>query len=75
LVWWKNRPHEDHPTFLKAAALLSKERQNVRFVCIGVGEEAYAKELYQLTNDMGISEQVIWAGGRSDMPRYLMLLI
>jgi glycosyltransferase involved in cell wall biosynthesis len=61
-------PMKDHPTFLKAAALLSKERQNVRFVCIGVGEEAYAKELYQLTNDMGISEQVIWAGGRSDMP-------
>jgi glycosyltransferase involved in cell wall biosynthesis len=62
-------PMKDHPTFLKAAALLSEERQDVRFVCVGVGEETYAKELYQLTNKLGILEQVIWAGGRSDMPK------
>jgi glycosyltransferase involved in cell wall biosynthesis len=61
-------PMKDHPTFLKAVALLSKQRQDVRFVCVGVGEETYAKKLYQLTNNLGISEQVIWAGGRSDMP-------
>ena len=61
-------PMKDHPTFLKAVALLSRQRQDVRFVCVGVGEETYAKELYQLTNNLGISEQVIWAGGRSDMP-------
>jgi glycosyltransferase involved in cell wall biosynthesis len=61
-------PMKDHPTFLKAAALLSKERENVRFVCVGVGEENYVKELYQLTEDLDISEKTIWAGGRSDMP-------
>jgi glycosyltransferase involved in cell wall biosynthesis len=60
-------PMKDHHTFLKAAALLSKERQDVRFVCVGVGEENYTKELYQLTDDLGISEKIIWAGGRSDM--------
>jgi glycosyltransferase involved in cell wall biosynthesis len=62
-------PMKDHPTFLKAAALLSQEKQDVRFVCVGVGDETYAKVLYQLTNHLGISEQVIWAGGRSDMPK------
>jgi glycosyltransferase involved in cell wall biosynthesis len=61
-------PMKDHHTFLKAAALLSKEREDMRFVCVGVGEENYAKELYQLTDDLGISEKIIWAGGRSDMP-------
>jgi glycosyltransferase involved in cell wall biosynthesis len=61
-------PMKDHPTFLKAATLLSKEREDVRFVCVGVGEENYAKELYQLTDDLGIAEKIIWAGGRSDMP-------
>jgi glycosyltransferase involved in cell wall biosynthesis len=61
-------PMKDHPTFLKAAALLSKEMEDVHFVCVGVGEEKYAKELYQLTDDLGISEKIIWAGGRSDMP-------
>ena len=61
-------PMKDHPTFLQAAALLSKEREDVRFVCVGVGEENYAKELYQLADDLGISEKILWAGGRSDMP-------
>ncbi|MGB8690234.1 MAG: glycosyltransferase [Microcoleus sp.] len=61
-------PMKNHHTFLKAAALLSKEREEVRFVCVGVGEENYAKELHQLTDDLGISEKIIWAGGRSDMP-------
>ena len=61
-------PMKDHHTFLKAAALLSKEREEVCFICVGVGEENYAKELYQLTDDLGISEKIIWAGGRSDMP-------
>jgi glycosyltransferase involved in cell wall biosynthesis len=61
-------PMKDHPTFLKAAALLSKEMEDVHFVCVGVGEENYAKELYQLTDDLGISEKIIWASGRSDMP-------
>lgn len=59
---------KDHPTFVNAAALLSKEREDVHFVCVGVGEENYAKELYQLTDDLGIAEKIIWAGGRSDMP-------
>jgi glycosyltransferase involved in cell wall biosynthesis len=61
-------PMKDHPTFLKAVALLCKERKDVRFVCVGVGEENYAKELYQLTDELSIYEKVIWAGGRSDMP-------
>jgi glycosyltransferase involved in cell wall biosynthesis len=61
-------PMKDYPTFLKAAALLSKEMEDVHFVCVGVGEENYAKELYQLTDDLGISEKIIWAGRRSDMP-------
>ncbi|MDZ8184589.1 MAG: glycosyltransferase [Nostoc sp. ChiSLP02] len=60
-------PMKDHPTFLKAAALLCQEREDVRFVCVGTGSENYAQELYQLTNELGISEKVIWAGGRADM--------
>lgn len=60
-------PMKDHPTFLKAAALLCKEREDVCFVCVGVGQENYAKELYQLTDELGIYEKNIWAGGRSDM--------
>ncbi len=51
---------KDHPTFLKAAALLFEERQNMRFVCVGSGSENYAQELHELANKLGISDQVIW---------------
>ncbi|NDJ17881.1 glycosyltransferase [Myxacorys almedinensis] len=61
-------PMKDHPTFLQAASLLHQEQQDVRFVCIGTGPEEYAQELYQLTDELGLSETVIWTGGQADMP-------
>jgi glycosyltransferase involved in cell wall biosynthesis len=61
-------PMKDHSTFLKAAALLCQERQDVCFVCVGSGSEDYRQELQQLTEQLDISEKVIWAGSRADMP-------
>ncbi|MDZ8050455.1 MAG: glycosyltransferase [Aulosira sp. ZfuVER01] len=65
-------PRKDHPTFLRAAALLCQEIQDLRFVCVGgtknQAQELYQQELYQLTEELGISERVIWAGARADMP-------
>ncbi|ODG97543.1 group 1 glycosyl transferase [Nostoc sp. KVJ20] len=58
---------KDHPTFLRAAALLSEKRQNVRFVCVGSGSENYARELYELADELGISDQVIWVKACADM--------
>lgn len=61
-------PMKDHSTFLRAAALLVRERENVRFVCVGDGPATYKRELLSLTHDLGLGQRVIWAGGRSDMP-------
>jgi len=61
-------PMKDHSTFLRAATLLCKDRQDVRFVCVGSGPESYTRELYQLADELGISEKVVWAGARADMP-------
>lgn len=61
-------PMKDHPTFLKAAAILCQERLNVHFVCIGNGPESYADELSQLACELGISKHILWAGGQGDMP-------
>jgi glycosyltransferase involved in cell wall biosynthesis len=61
-------PIKDHPTFLKAAVLLSDDRNDVRFVCIGSGPEGYLAELRQLAEEYGIGNRVIWAGERDDMP-------
>lgn len=61
-------PMKDHPTFLKAAALLFQERQDVHFVCVGGGQQQdYAIQLSELANQLGIADQVIWAGARVDM--------
>jgi len=61
-------PIKDHPTFLQAASLLPRERNRLRFVCVGDGQTEYRKSLHQLTRSLELTEQVIWPGGRSDMP-------
>ncbi|MBD2577198.1 glycosyltransferase [Oscillatoria sp. FACHB-1406] len=60
-------PMKDHPNFLKAAALLLQSRSDVKFVCVGSGEDNYTKELYHLASTLNIEQQVIWAGKREDM--------
>jgi glycosyltransferase involved in cell wall biosynthesis len=60
-------PMKDHPNFFRAAAQLAKLRQDLQFVCVGVGSEVYTEQLVQLTKKLGIADRVIWAGGRSDM--------
>jgi glycosyltransferase involved in cell wall biosynthesis len=61
-------PQKDHPNFLKAAALLCKDYQNVRFVCVGTGpDQEYNNKLYQQTEELGLTDKLIWAGARGDM--------
>jgi glycosyltransferase involved in cell wall biosynthesis len=61
-------PMKDHPTFLRAAALLVQERNDVRFVCVGDGPAVYRQELYALCKELMLADRVIWAGTRADMP-------
>jgi glycosyltransferase involved in cell wall biosynthesis len=61
-------PMKDHPTFLKAAALLAREDSALRFVCVGTGPESYRTKLRLLTDEYKIADRVIWAGAREDMP-------
>jgi glycosyltransferase involved in cell wall biosynthesis len=60
-------PIKDYPTFLRAAALLAQERQDVHFVSVGGGSTLYRRELQKLANDLGLGDRVIWAGERTDM--------
>jgi len=61
-------PMKDHPTFLRAAALLTVDFPTVRFVCIGGGDGAYGQGLRHLASSLGLKERVIWSGPRRDMP-------
>lgn len=61
-------PMKDHPVFLNAAALLTKEREDIRFVCVGDGPEEYRSRLHALARDLGLERVMIWENGRDDMP-------
>jgi glycosyltransferase involved in cell wall biosynthesis len=61
-------PMKDHPTFLKAASLLSKKSKKLRFVCVGDGPEPYKSELFSLSHGLCLNDNLIWTGSRSDMP-------
>lgn len=60
-------PMKDHPTFLRAASLLAKERNDVRFVCVGDGPKRYKSELVALARSLDLDRRLNWAGPRSDM--------
>jgi glycosyltransferase involved in cell wall biosynthesis len=60
-------PMKDHPNFLRAAALLSKERDEVRFVCVGEGPVAYRREMQLLAGELGLSDRLLWIHAHSDM--------
>lgn len=59
---------KDHPTFLRAAALVRKERSDVRVVCVGGGTKSHERKLRHLSEQLSLSGNVRWAGTRSDMP-------
>jgi glycosyltransferase involved in cell wall biosynthesis len=61
-------PSKGHPTFLEAAALLSKERKDLRFVIVGDGSNKNKRHLELLSHELGLTESLIWAGAREDMP-------
>ncbi|MDQ2654986.1 MAG: glycosyltransferase [Chloroflexota bacterium] len=62
-------PIKDHPTFLRAAALLAQRMPDVKFVCVGGGGTAeYERELKQLAGDLSLDGHVVWVGETADMP-------
>lgn len=61
-------PMKDHPNFLRAAALLAHERNNIRFVCVGNGPADYRSMLQELAKGLGLSECLIWVEAQRDIP-------
>ena len=62
-------PVKDHAAFLEAASILLKSQRQAHFVLAGRGVDVSNECLRQLTNRLGISNNVHMLGERSDMPR------
>ena len=53
-------PQKDHPTFLRAAALVAKQRPDVRFICVGNGPDDYKTALQNQARDLGLNGETTW---------------
>jgi len=60
-------PIKDHAGFLKAAARLSQEFPEARFVCIGNGPVEYKMKLEALSRELGLVQKVTWVPMRPDV--------
>jgi glycosyltransferase involved in cell wall biosynthesis len=61
-------PMKDHPTFLRAAALVRRRWPEARFVCLGRGPEPARRALAALAGSLGLAGAVLWPGHEDDMP-------
>jgi glycosyltransferase involved in cell wall biosynthesis len=60
-------PVKDHPTFLRAAAWISRSLPEVRFVCVGAGPPDYAEQLRDQARILGLTGRVLWPGNSDAM--------
>ena len=61
-------PMKDHPTFVRAAAELAKERDDVRFVCVGGGPSSYRRRITKLCEELDVLKHFLFPGILNDMP-------
>ena len=73
-VFARIHPMKDHLAFLQAAKLLLSEHPTARFICAGdvsTGFTAYNERVRANATDLGLDENVLWLGPRTD-PQTLM---
>ena len=60
-------PMKGHEVFLRAAARLLEERDDVRFVCVGNGPSEFRDRLESLGRDLGLGGRLLWLPGRREI--------
>ena len=60
-------PMKDHRTFLQAASKVLSKRKDVLFICVGDGNIRYLEDLQQYSEGLGLSENIRWQPGQSDI--------
>jgi glycosyltransferase involved in cell wall biosynthesis len=61
-------PMKDHWTFLRAAVIFAGRRPDARFVCIGNGPAKYLQDLRSFTDQLALTDKVVWHPFLDDMP-------
>jgi glycosyltransferase involved in cell wall biosynthesis len=60
-------PQKDHPNFIKAAALLLKNKPDIHFIMVGNKVDSHNQALRQLIQELGIANQIHLLGERKDI--------
>ncbi len=71
-------PRKDVETFVRAAAVVARQRPDARFVVVGVAEvpveEEYFARVRALAAELGVADRLCFAGARADMPAVMHAL-
>jgi glycosyltransferase involved in cell wall biosynthesis len=67
-------PSKDHANYLRAAALLLRDCENVRFIVCGRGIDSDNSSINKLAGELGIGEKLLLLGERHDIPRLMTAL-
>lgn len=67
-------PRKGYSILLQAASQVLQVGPNVKFVIVGSGEEKYSQSLYDLSKDLGITENIIFTGYREDISQIMKIL-
>ncbi|MDR2091728.1 MAG: glycosyltransferase [Azoarcus sp.] len=61
-------PMKDHGNFLKAAQIVLRSRPDIRFACVGNGNNTeYTGFLKRQSEDLGLKKQLAWLPAQKDM--------
>lgn len=63
--------YKDQRTFLTSARAVFTECSQARFMIVGRGSEEYTSELKEYALQLGIADEIIWTGARSDVEKCL----
>jgi len=66
-------PIKGHKDFLLVANEVLKKYDSVQFLLVGTGEDGYKQELQNFVDKLGIKNNVIFAGFRTDIPKVLSI--
>lgn len=66
------RPMKHHHTFIKAAEIVLRQRQDVTFILVGTGQ--LKGEMEGLACSLGIEKNIIFVGPRNDITRFLSIM-
>ncbi len=60
--------HKDHPTLLRALQAAAERGVKVVVACVGAcAAPGYERELHALASELGVEDQVVWAGHQVDV--------